>query len=345
MKNLVFRVDAGNKIGTGHLMRCLALAQAWKDRGGQATFVIACHSDNLRQRLEDEGFEIHLLPSVYPDDHGERDKTKNILAGYDGDWIVLDGYYFDEVYQQRIKKAGHRLLVIDDMAHLKHYYADIVLNQNLHAGQLHYSCEPNTRLLLGTKYVLLRREFLNYKNWKREIPEVAKRVLITLGGSDAKNRTSGVIKALQKVDISGLEATVVIGASNPHSDKLEATIKESRIPIRIIRHASNMPELMASADVAICSAGTTVWELAFMGTPTIVVATMPGEEVAADLLRGDLPFPILKCSDDGFEFYLIDAVKQLVADREARSKMSRTGQGMVNGGGCSIVVQMLLENN
>jgi UDP-2,4-diacetamido-2,4,6-trideoxy-beta-L-altropyranose hydrolase len=270
VESLVIRADADRQIGMGHFMRCLALAQAWKDTGGQVVFITACQSESLLQRLKEEGFDIHLLARSYPDDD-DWEHTKNILAAYPSAWVVLDGYHFDEVYQQQVKEFGQWLLVIDDMAHLKHYYADIVLNQNLHADQLRYTCEPYTRLLLGTKYVLLRKEFLAWRDWKREVPEVARQVLVTLGGADPENHTLKVIQGLDKVEVTGLEVTIVIGASNPHRDVLEAATKQSRIPIRLIWDVTNMPELMTWADVAVSSAGSTVWELLFLGTPTLAL--------------------------------------------------------------------------
>ncbi len=159
MEKLIFRADALTGTGSGHVMRCLALGQAWEDAGGSVVFVTACQNDGLLQRLKQAGFDVYQLIKPYPDP-GDWEYTKDILAAYPNVWLVLDGYHFDETYQKQIKETRHRLLVIDDMAHLKHYYADIILNQNLHAKGLPYSREPYTRLLLGTKYVLLQREFL-----------------------------------------------------------------------------------------------------------------------------------------------------------------------------------------
>ncbi|HIE10725.1 MAG TPA: UDP-2,4-diacetamido-2,4,6-trideoxy-beta-L-altropyranose hydrolase, partial [Kiritimatiellae bacterium] len=109
-------------------MRCLALAQAWKAHGGKAVFVTACESDALRQCILDEGFQVVLLERPYPES-GDWKQTSQILRRHPGTWVVLDGYHFDSGYHRRIKEAGHPLLVIDDMAHLDHYCADIVLNQ------------------------------------------------------------------------------------------------------------------------------------------------------------------------------------------------------------------------
>ena len=340
VKRLIIRADANAQIGTGHLMRCLALAQAWKDAGGEVAFITACQNEGLLGRLREEGFELHLLSSSHPDP-GDWEVTKNVLAGHPDAWVVLDGYHFDETYQKRIKDAGNRLLVIDDMAHLKHYYADIVLNQNLHAEDLHYSCEPYTRLLLGTKYVLLRREFLAWRDWKREVPEVARRVLVTLGGSDPGNYTLKVIQALQKVDIAELEAIVVIGASNPHADVLKKAVERSRIPIRLIQNTRNMPELMAWADVAISSAGTTVWELAFMGVPTIVGLTAPIEEFLVNGLEKYRLFVNIGWFNRLYADQLVNILNELMRNERKRRDMIVLSQHFVDGAGCARILEHL----
>lgn len=341
---LIIRADASTEIGTGHLMRCLALAQAWKAQGGKAIFITACESDVLRQRIWDEGFEIATLehPSPHPDDW---QRTSEILANYPGAWVVLDGYHFDEEYQLKIKQAGHRLLVIDDMAHLKHYYADIVLNQNIHAEELRYSCEPYTRLLLGTRYVLLRSEFLAWRGWKREIPEVARKVLVTLGGSDPNNVTLKVIKALQRVDLDGLEATVVVGASNPHYQELVQTARESKLKMQIVRNSTNMPELMAWADVAISGGGTTSWELLFMGVPTITLELAKNQQsIAANLGKSRLTLNLgLHTKVSIFE--IANELLKLSRDMRLRLEMSRKSRVLVDSLGRERVVECMLREH
>lgn len=343
-KHLIIRVDASTQIGTGHLMRCLALAQAWKDAGGKVIFITACQNEGLLQWLQEEGFEIHLLARSYPD-LGDWDFTKDILAAYPKAWVVLDGYHFDEVYHQRIKEAGHRLLVIDDMAHLKHYYGDIVLNQNLHAERLHYSCEPYTCLLLGTQYVLLRREFLAWKDWRRDILEITQRVLVTLGGSDPENHTLKVIQALQEVEIPGLEATVVIGASNPNADVLETASRQSHIPIRLIHNATNMPELMAWADVAVLGGGSTCWESAFMGLPSIVLVLAENQQGIAAGLEASGIVINMGCETLVTEVDLATALSELMHKLDQCGEMSERGRVSVDSCGADRVVAILQGTN
>src|SRR4030042_2877017 len=111
-EQLVLRADASTQIGTGHFMRSLALAQAWKDAGGEVKFITVCQSEGLLQRLRDEEFDINLLSSAYPDT-ADCNSTRDILSGHPDAWVVLDGYHFDEVYQRQVKEAGQRLLVVD----------------------------------------------------------------------------------------------------------------------------------------------------------------------------------------------------------------------------------------
>ncbi len=338
----MIRADAGTRIGIGHLMRCLALAQAWKDIGGQVIFITACQSEELLQRLREEGFDIHLLGRPYSDP-SDWDRTKEVLASHPNAWVVLDGYHFDETYQQRLKEAGHRLLVIDDMAHLKHYYADIVLNQNLHAEQLHYSCEPYTRLLLGTHYALLRREFLAWKEWKREIPEVARRVLVTLGGSDPENHTLKVIQAVQKVDVTDLEAIVIVGASNTYVDVLESAIRQSQIPIRLIRNAGNMPELMSWADVVVSGAGSTTWELVYMGVPMLAMVLAPNQEAIARLLKERNIAVGLNFKSTYHSKPINQLIEELLVNKKARITMSQMGKTLVDGQGAKRITSIILD--
>jgi UDP-2,4-diacetamido-2,4,6-trideoxy-beta-L-altropyranose hydrolase len=338
--HLIIRADASANIGVGHLMRCVALAQAWKAEGRQVIFITACDSNALRQRLLDEDFQVVIVERPYPDP-GDWEQTSRVLAAYPGAWLILDGYHFDAEYQRRIKEAGHQLLVIDDMAYLDHYYADIVLNQNIHAEQLQYSCEPYTRLLLGTKYVLLRREFLKWGGWKREIPEVARKILVTLGGSDPDNVTLKVIRALQQMEVDGLEATVVVGASNPHYEELQSAVQDSRLPIRLGSNLTNMSDLMAWADVAVSAGGSTCWELAFMGLPAVVLELAKNQQdIAVALDKAGLAIA-LGCHSKVSIARIANSLSRLLKDRSLRLRMSECGRVLVDGMGPDRVIESL----
>jgi len=276
---LLVRVDSGINMGSGHVMRCLALAQAWQDGGGDAVFVLATESPNAEARLTAEGFEAVHINAKLGSAEDARLTTK-LAHKYGASWVVVDGYHFDGDYQKIIKEAGLNLLFIDDYGHAGYYPADIVLNQNIHADEdLYRNRASYTKLLLGTRYVLLRREFLRWQGYRREIPDIARKMLVTMGGSDPQNVTLKVLQALKNIDIDGFEAVCVIGGNNPHYDALKDFVETANLPVRIERDVKDMSQLMAWADVAITAGGTTCWELAFMGVPFIGLSRAKQEAI------------------------------------------------------------------
>jgi len=321
-------------------MRCLALAQAWQAQRGEAVFITACTSDRLLRRLFDEGFQVIALERPYPE-AGEWALASKVLTAHPGAWVVLDGYHFDPSYQLRIKESGHPLLVIDDMAHFDHYYADMVLNQNINAGQLDYSCEPYARLLLGTRYALLRSEFWPWRGWQGEIPKVAQKVLVTLGGGDPDNLTLKVIHALRQVYVDGLEAAVVVGPSNPHFHELETTFRQSPFTIRLVRDTSDMPKLMAWADLAVSGGGSTCWELAFMGLPNLILVMAENQRAVAEGLNRFGVGLNLGRHAELSEHKFIGILKEIIYDHARRKEMSDKGKRLVDGIGAKLAVRAM----
>ncbi len=145
------------------------------------------------------------------------------------------------------------------MAHLDYYYADIILNQNLHADDLNYNYEKYTELLCGTKYVILRKEFMKWRGWERKIPQIVKKVLILLGGTDEQNFTEKIIRFLGNMKIPAIEIIIVVGQSNQNYKRIKKFISTGKLKVKIIRNVSDISKLMIWADIAISSGGTTVW--------------------------------------------------------------------------------------
>jgi UDP-2,4-diacetamido-2,4,6-trideoxy-beta-L-altropyranose hydrolase len=338
--HLIIRSDAGTKMGSGHLMRCLALGQAWKDRGGEVQFVTACTNKELLQCLHRENFIVHRLGHLSPAVEDWR-FTQHLLTRQPDAWLVLDGYHFGSDYQKQVKRAGYRLMVIDDMNGLPHYYADIVLNQNIYANNLRYSCEPHTTLLLGSKYALLRREFLKWRGWKRTISTVARKVLVTLGGGDPDNVTLKVICALQQVEIEGLQATVLVGSSSLHNQELKSAAESSRVPICLASTNLTMPELMAWADVAVAAGGATSWELALLGTPRLALILADNQAFVAERLGASGAAKNLGWHDSVSSDQIAQTLTQLLQAPDMRAEMCRRAQSLVDGDGAERVLMHL----
>ncbi len=341
-KNLIIRADANIHIGTGHVMRCQALAQAWQDRGGKVTFLSHCDSEALHQRIIDEGFEFIPIEKPHPDSY-DLGHTLEILEQLKiqnskfKTWVVIDGYHFTPDYQKAIRENGYKLLVIDDMAHLNHYHADILLNQNIHASSLNYSCRDMVKLL-GCEYVLLRRKFLKHKDWKREIPERAKKILVTMGGADPDNVTLKVIRTLNSFNDSDFEVKIVAGPANPNISSLEKELYLSPFTVHLLSSVSNMPELMAWADVAVSAGGSTCWEMAFMGLPNAILILAENQRrVAEDLDDFGVAINIgwhTKISRPD----LLTVLEKLIIDSTHRRAMSERGPKLVDGSGVGFVL-------
>jgi UDP-2,4-diacetamido-2,4,6-trideoxy-beta-L-altropyranose hydrolase len=334
-QTLLIRADASPAIGTGHVMRCLALAQGWADLGGRCIFAMARCTESVRARLELEGFEAVYLP-VNPGSSKDALQTAAQAINNEACFLVVDGYNFGSRYQELIRSLGLQILFLDDNGHADHYYADLVLNQNIHARQeLYPRKESYTQLLLGTQYALLRREFWKCRNWTREIPETARRILVTFGGSDPSNATCEVIRSLKILDNEDIQLRVVLGGSNNLHKSLSAIPRQPWVKIE--RNVQNMPKLMAWADVAISGAGTTVWELAFMGLPSLIMVVADNQKMAASELQKTGCFKLVDSRNFTKELVLLMSSKFL------RSIYSNRCKNLVDGLGYQRVLSAMFE--
>jgi UDP-2,4-diacetamido-2,4,6-trideoxy-beta-L-altropyranose hydrolase len=350
--NLYVRADSDSNIGTGHIMCCIALAQAWQDQGGGVTFISHCESDALRQRIINEGFDFISVEKPHPDPN-DLSQTLAYLKRHSPftihaspTWLILDGYHFTPEYQKAVRDAGIRLLVIDDMNHLPHYHADILLNQNIHAPDLTYNYDKDTTLLMGTKYVLLRREFHKYLDFKRQIPERAKNILVTLGGADPDNVTLKVIEALQLLDEPDIMVRIIVGPTNPHQETLHKAIASADFDAELLTNPPDMPELMAWADLAVSGGGGTSLERCFMSLPSLVITIAENQiEATRELeVRGCIIY--VGWHKDIIEENLRSIVKSaLINNNEIMSNISLMAKSIADGKGVNRVLGTMFKKN
>jgi UDP-2,4-diacetamido-2,4,6-trideoxy-beta-L-altropyranose hydrolase len=322
-------------------MRCLALAQGWQDIGGEVVFVMAESTPAVESRLKAEGMGIERIDA---EPGGVRDTTLVCALARERSaaWVVLDGYRFGADYQWSLKAESHRVLFVDDNGHAKYYSADLLLNQNVHACENIYQYRSNdTRLLLGPKYAMLRREFASWRNWKRTISATGRRLLISFGGSDSVNFTLRVLEALHDDTFDGVDSVVVVGGNNPHLQSLEQSAEKCADRIRLTRDASNMPELMAWADCAVAAAGATCWEMCFLGLPALLVDLAPNQFATARRLS-ELGVDLhLGGAQDVSSSVLLEELQRLLHSAERRARMSEAGRELVDGLGVSRVIRAM----
>ena len=340
-KNLIIRADANSQIGSGHVMRCLALAQAWQEMGGQVTFIITEADPLSTEKLRTEGIPWINL-AVEPGSLKDAAQTAEVGCQCGTEWAAVDSYACGTEYQRTLKTAGLRILFVDDYGHAKRYVADLVLNQNIFTDEaLYIDREPQTQLLLGTRYVLLRREFWLWKGCRPKIPEIARKVLVTMGGSDPDNVTQKIMKALALVDVEGLESIIVVGGNNARFRKLEYAAHNSFRKIRLVHNVNNMVELIEWADVAITAGGSTCWELAFLGVPSLITILADNQVPVArglDLQGASINLgwhTTLNTKD------VASRLHELLFSSEKREKMANQGQLLVDGNGAIRVARKM----
>jgi UDP-2,4-diacetamido-2,4,6-trideoxy-beta-L-altropyranose hydrolase len=343
---LVIRADADSRMGTGHVMRCLALARAWQERGGRVKLAGRVDSQSLRQWLAAQGVELIELASGPPaaDDPAWLDALRRQVAGRAAEsWIALDGYQFEHACQQRLRRSGLKLLVIDDYAHLPAYDADLLLNQNPGSEKLHYQTPPETVLLRGGRYVLLRREFLQARRAEvADAPALATRLLVTLGGADPDNVTLAVLAALQLLE-PPVQAKIVAGPANPHLALLREWLQGRALAAELRTDVADMAPLMQWADLAVTAGGGTCWELACLGVPALVVTLADNQRGVAQAMAAGGAGVDLGWHHGLTPEKLACAIGELARDRSRRQAMRVAGRALVDGLGADRVAECMLS--
>lgn len=335
---LLMRVDSSVEIGTGHAMRCLALAQGWRDAHGRVSVVTAEMLPAVQERFEREGLETIPL-AVEPGSTADAAATAALARDRDAAWVAVDGYRFGGAYQETIRAGGSRLLVFDDYGHAGEYSADLVINQNASASErLYRHRAPHTRLLLGPRYVVLQRTFRSRKPREDPPPAEARNLLVTMGGVDPKNATGRVLRELERAGLRGVRVQVVAGSSHLHRSEVEAAATASPLEVRVERDPPDMAEIMAEADLAIAAAGTTSWELAYLGVPSLLLAVADNQRDVAQSLDRAGAARSLGSYDGLTEDAIARAARELAQAPTVRGEMSRRARALVDGQGVPRVV-------
>lgn len=340
--NALFRTDANVAIGTGHVMRCLALAQAWCDAGSQAIFAMADATPAVEERLRNERLKV-VRVAVRVGSSADAEEAARLAHEQGASWVVVDGYEFGAEYQAGLKSRGLKVLFIDDGGHAEHYSADFVLNQNAYASEtLYRSRESSTRLLLGPRFALLRREFAAWRGWKREIPAIARNVLVTMGGSDPDNFTQKAVDGLCAIKGASLRIRVLAGGSNPHAASLQELRTDGQHEIVVVTDAADIPEQMKWADIAVAAAGSTCLEMCLMGLPALLIDLAENQTpIAKEFARRGTAYYLgnLKTVTPN---QIAEEAQRLLASAAERSAMSQRGREIVDGQGAERVVRELL---
>ncbi|MCU0425054.1 MAG: UDP-2,4-diacetamido-2,4,6-trideoxy-beta-L-altropyranose hydrolase [Candidatus Kapabacteria bacterium] len=294
LQNIIIRADAAVHIGSGHVMRCLTLADELRKQGGKVTFICREWEGNLQNHIENKGYKCILLkrPSeAYSEPNNEyaawlgvckeQDAVETLAAISEEavDWCIADHYGIDAEWHSIIRRKACQIMVIDDIAS-RMYDCDVLLDQNLYDNpeERYKSRVPaQCRLLLGSEYALLRPEFREARErlGSRLIRNgEVKRILVFFGGSDPTNETAKAVKALHILGCEDryaeIQADVIVGIANPHRAEIEhlcALSPNTHFHCQV----PNMADFMMKADLALGAGGSTTWERCCLGLPTLAV--------------------------------------------------------------------------
>ena len=330
---LLIRGDASLAIGIGHVMRCLALAQAWQDAGGTASLAAAELPDALLSRVAAEGV---VLSRVHATPGGPEDALETVAQAHRlrADWVVVDGDRFGSNFLETVRGAGFRVLLIDDFADRESFPADLIVNPNLeNDGEPYRKRGTTARLLLGPSYVLLRREFRHVVG-KKDLRHKVNRILVTLGGSDPENLTPKISSAL--AHYSDLDLTVIAG---PGYDKSDALRKLSRSNLRVVFNPPNMAQIMQDSDQAIIAAGGTLWELLSVGCAVLSYSRNIVQAGVVQVLSHRGAVVDMGETRDFDPAKLVGSVKDLVESPNRHERMTSLGRTLVDGLGTTRVVE------
>ena len=335
--SLLIRADANAKIGTGHVMRCLALAQAWQDASGEAVFAVSDLPTALGQRIVSEGFSVERVPSKAGTLH-DAEFAIALAQRHEPSWMVVDGDHFNVAFLDRVRSAGCRTLLLDDFAARASFPADLVLNPNLGATEEAYRSRGTTApLLVGPSYALLRREFTSWSQ-SRTFPQHGGRVLVTLGGSDPENLTPQIVRALSEMD--GYEITAVVGPGSIHAGLQDLVSPR----VRVVSNPPDMRRAMEQADLAVIAAGGTLWELLYMECIILSYARNAVQARVIEQLHRSGVIRNMGATADFKGPALVAAIKALAQSRAARNKMASLGRRIVDGKGATRVLHAMQEN-
>ena len=371
---VVFRSDASLEIGTGHVMRCLTLAEALIGQGAECHFICREHPGHLIEAIEERGITVHRLPirkaissysaeleasglahELWLGDSWQQDAaaSRALIKRLGPDWLVVDHYaldarWEDAVLPQDCKAPATRLMVIDDLAD-RHHRADLLLDQNLGRETDDYVAlvPGHCRILAGPHYALLRLEFSMIREWSLERRRNAplKRLLISMGGVDKDNATGQVLKALKDCDLpSDVEISVVMGATAPWREDVRRLASELPWDTEVAVNVSDMAQRMAEADLAIGAAGSTSWERCCLGLPTLMLVLAENQRPIAQSLHQAGAAKILGSIEScTWKSQLREHIAKMVIESDYRLAFSCNAANVTSGMGASVLIELIMK--
>lgn len=363
---VLFRADASLQIGTGHVMRCLTLADALTALGSGCQFICREHQGNLIELIRSKGYITHVLPARAASVHAELPdawkslpphaqwlgtsqeedaKTcEQVLIELRPDWLVVDHYALDARWEVALKPHYSKLLVIDDLADRPHD-CDVLVDQTLgRTGDEYESLVPaNCQTLCGSQYALLRPEFAALRGYslQRRVKSDVRQLLISLGGVDRTNATGDVLESLRDCRLpADCSITVILGPTAPWLAEVKRKAQQLPWATTVLVGVTDMARLMADSDLAIGAAGSTAWERCCLGLPTVMLVLADNQRDVASGLACAKAAEVIE-EQQAIRARLPELLNRLVENADALSAMSKAALSVVDGRGVAAVSEIM----
>lgn len=341
---MAFRTDGGSLTGSGHVMRCLMLAQALQAQGGEVLFICREQPGHLCDLITERGFAVERLAAIpggaaadWADDARETRAALEAGMSRKADWLIVDHYLLDRRWEGALRASADRLMVIDDLCNRPHD-CDVLLDQNLVAGmheryadKLPASC----RQLIGPTYALLHPDYARLHAHVAPRRGAFRRILIFFGGADSANLTERALDAFLALGRPDIAVDIVIGASSRHGDTVR---QKAGAHANISVHAGlpSLATLMSRADLAIGAGGSTHWERLCLGLPCLVVTLADNQRLISEELHRLGVIQLLGHHDEVDQLMITGALDRLIRQGLPQDWSLRC-MAMVDGGGAERV--------
>lgn len=356
---VIIRVDASVDIGTGHVMRCLTLAERLQKDGAVVTFICRELPGNLCGFIESRGFKVRCLQGVekQPDVAGlyekwlcvnakrDAEETVGVLRNESGvDWLVIDHYSIDKGWESRMRPFVKKIMVIDDLTNRGHD-CDLLLNQSIFeesADRYNGLVPQGCKKLIGPKFALLRPEFAKARAQMKARDGRIKRIFVFFGGSDITNETMKALRAIRSLGLSDLYVDVVAGVANAHVKEIKEFC--GAMPNAVFYgQTTEMAALMGMADLAIGAAGTTSWERCALGLPALVVVIAENQAEIAATLDAMGVIANLGAPQDASEEAIVSKIREFLNNPGLVKAMSIKSSALTDCGGVDAVLNEILN--
>jgi len=335
-------------------MRCAALGDSLRHKGANVTFVMREATPAMEELLQTLGHGTVRLPDAglrrvsgwraAPWETDASQTLEVLVAQGEVAWLIVDHYGIDDRWEERIRRAGCKLLVIDDLAASRHS-CDALLNQNLLADaedRYRSLVSRDCRLLLGPRFALLREEFRAARSRLHRDARRVRKLLVFLGGGDPDGVTLQVLTVIAMVRPDDLEVDVVVGAGNPHRAEIEKHCAYKK-GYRVIPQSSDMAGLMLDADLAVGAGGVSTWERCCLGLPAVVVAIAENQEEVSRAAAEAGVCIYLGPSREVTPEMFAAAFRLVIGNAGMRKLLSEAGTKLVDGMGSERVARILLQ--